>query len=122
MNDTVTVELVAPEQLLFRSEAEMVVVPGVVGDFGAMPQHAPVVSSLRPGLLSVHIDGKVKEYVVLGGFAEVSAERVTVLADAALPRKEWTAKMMQQTADSAEKRGDENVARQIRDLEQLTVS
>lgn len=122
MPDTLTVELVAPERLLYRSEAEMVVVPGVVGDFGAMPQHAPVVSSLRPGLLSVHSGGDVKEFVVLGGFAEVSAERVTVLADAALPRKEWTQKLMERSAEAVEKKGDEDGARQIRDLERLVHS
>ncbi len=119
MSDTLTVELVAPERLLYRSEAEMVVVPGVVGDFGAMPQHAPVVSSLRPGLLSVHTDGKVEEFVVLGGFAEVSAERVTVLADAALPRKEWTQKEVERQAGNAEKRGDEDGAKALRELERL---
>lgn len=119
MSGTLAVELVAPERLLFRSEAEMVVVPGVEGEFCAMPGHAPVVSSLRPGLLSVRADGGVSEFVVLGGFAEVSAERLTVLAGEAMPLGEWTREALERRVRAAEKRGDEDRAQALRGLERL---
>lgn len=76
-------ELVSPEKLLFSGEVEQVDVPGAEGDFGVLAGHAPMVTTLRPGILTVHgADGEQK-IVVLGGFAEVSAEGLTVLADVA---------------------------------------
>jgi F-type H+-transporting ATPase subunit epsilon len=76
-------ELVSPEKLLFSGDVEQVDVPGAEGDFGVLAGHAPFVSTLRPGILTVHGAGAVQKIVVLGGFAEVSAERLTVLADVA---------------------------------------
>ena len=76
-------ELVSPEKLLFSGEVEQVDVPGAEGDFGVLAGHAPFVSTLRPGILTVHGSGGEQKIVVLGGFAEVSAEGVTVLADVA---------------------------------------
>jgi F-type H+-transporting ATPase subunit epsilon len=58
-------------------------VPGAEGDFGVLAGHAPFVTTLRPGILTVHGGGAVQQIVVLGGFAEVSAEGLTVLADVA---------------------------------------
>jgi len=76
-------ELVSPEKLLFSGEVEQVDVPGAEGDFGVLAQHAPMVTTLRPGILTVHgADGEQK-IVVLGGFAEVSADGLTVLAEVA---------------------------------------
>ena len=78
-------ELVSPEKLLFSGDVEQVDVPGAEGDFGVLAGHAPMVTTLRPGILTVHgIDGEQK-IVVLGGFAEVSADGLTVLADVAEP-------------------------------------
>jgi ATP synthase, F1 epsilon subunit (delta in mitochondria) len=76
-------ELVSPEKLLFSGEVEQVDVPGVEGDFGVLAEHAPMVTTLRPGILMVHAAGGQQKIVVLGGFAEVSADGLTVLADLA---------------------------------------
>ena len=76
-------ELVSPEKLLFSGEVEQVDVPGVEGDFGVLAEHAPMVTTLRPGILTVHAAGGQQKIVVLGGFAEVSADGLTVLADLA---------------------------------------
>jgi len=76
-------ELVSPEKLLFSGEVEQVDVPGAEGDFGVLAEHAPMVTTLRPGILTVHGAGGQQKIVVLGGFAEVSADGLTVLADVA---------------------------------------
>jgi F-type H+-transporting ATPase subunit epsilon len=76
-------ELVSPEKLVFSGDVEQVDVPGVEGDFGVLAGHAPTVSTLRPGIVTVHAAGGEQKIVVLGGFAEVSAEGLTVLADVA---------------------------------------
>ena len=76
-------ELVSPEKLVFSGEVQQVDVPGAEGDFGVLENHAPVVATLRPGILTVHTAGGAQKIVVLGGFAEVSASGLTVLADVA---------------------------------------
>jgi F-type H+-transporting ATPase subunit epsilon len=76
-------ELVSPEKLLFSGEVEQVDVPGAEGDFGVLAGHAPFVTTLRPGILTVYGTGAAQKIVVLGGFAEVSAQGLTVLADLA---------------------------------------
>jgi len=76
-------ELVSPEKLLFSGDVEQVDVPGAEGDFGVLAQHAPMVTTLRPGILTVHTGGAAQRIVVLGGFAEVSAQGLTVLAEVA---------------------------------------
>jgi F-type H+-transporting ATPase subunit epsilon len=77
-------DLVSPEKLLFSGEVDQVDVPGAEGDFGVLAGHAPVVSSLRPGIMTVFVNGDAQKMVVLGGFAEVSADgKLTVLADLA---------------------------------------
>lgn len=76
-------ELVSPEKLLFSGDVEQVDVPGAEGDFGVLAGHAPFVSTLRPGILTVYGAGGEQKIVVLGGFAEVSAAGLTVLADVA---------------------------------------
>jgi len=76
-------ELVSPEKLVFSGEVSQVDVPGAEGDFGVLEGHAPFVTTLRPGILTVHASGGAQRIVVLGGFAEVSTEGLTVLADVA---------------------------------------
>ncbi len=76
-------ELVSPEKLLFSGDVEQVDLPGIEGDFGVLADHAPMVTTLRPGILTVRAPGGEQKIVVLGGFAEVSASGLTVLADAA---------------------------------------
>jgi F-type H+-transporting ATPase subunit epsilon len=85
MANMVQFELVAPERLLISDEVEMVVVPGAEGDFGVLPGHAPFISTVRSGVISVYENGSVGRRVfVSGGFAEVTSERCTVLADEAI--------------------------------------
>jgi F-type H+-transporting ATPase subunit epsilon len=74
-------ELVSPSKLIFAGEVTQVDVPGIEGDFGVLAGHAPTVATLKPGVLTVFAEGEPQRYVLLGGFAEVSAAGVTVLAD-----------------------------------------
>lgn len=76
-------DLVSPEKLLFAGEVEQVDIPGSEGDFGVLAGHAPMVTTIRPGILTIRGPQGVQKIVVLGGFAEVSAEGLTVLADTA---------------------------------------
>lgn len=86
MADKVEFELVSPERLLVSKSVDMVVVPGAEGDFGVLRGHAPLISNLRIGVIDVHDGGSVAERIfVAGGFAEVTAERCTVLAEQAVP-------------------------------------
>ena len=81
--------LVSPEKLLFSGEVTQVDVPGSEGDFGVLAGHAPMVTTLRPGILVVYRDGGELRVVVNGGFAEVSPTALTVLADMAVPQDEF---------------------------------
>jgi F-type H+-transporting ATPase subunit epsilon len=84
MSEKVEFELVSPERLLVSESVEMVVLPGADGDFGVLAGHAATVSSIRPGVLAVFENGTVTSRMfVSGGFAEVTPERCTVLADEA---------------------------------------
>lgn len=76
-------ELVSPEKLVFSGEVTQVDLPGAEGDFGVMEGHAPLVTTLRPGIMTVYVGGNAQKIVVLGGFAEVSDKGLTVLADTA---------------------------------------
>lgn len=83
---TITFELVSPERLIVSRPVGMVTVPGEEGDFGVLAGHAPLVSTLRPGIISIYDGEAITERIfVAGGFAEVSAERCTVLAEDAVP-------------------------------------
>ena len=85
-DNAVQFELVSPEKLLLSEDVEMVVVPGAEGDFGVLPGHAPMISTVRPGVIHVFESGSVKTRIfVAGGFAEVTAARCTVLAEEAIP-------------------------------------
>ncbi|MEX2631873.1 MAG: F0F1 ATP synthase subunit epsilon [Tistlia sp.] len=88
MAETVAFELVSPEELLLSEDVAMVVVPGEEGDFGVLPRHAPLISSVRAGVISVYKNERhtlSERIFVAGGFAEVTAERCTVLAELAVP-------------------------------------
>lgn len=88
MHDLVHFELVSPERLLRSAEVFMVVVPGSEGDFGVLPGHAPLMSTIRPGTIAVYPTGMndVPERIFIdGGFAEVSATGLTILAEGATP-------------------------------------
>ncbi|HEX9536322.1 MAG TPA: ATP synthase F1 subunit epsilon [Stellaceae bacterium] len=89
MADRVQFELVTPERLLLSEMVEMVVVPGTEGNFGVLPGHAPLISSIRPGTIDVYEGQTVTRRIfVVSGIAEVTPERCTVLADEALPPDE----------------------------------
>jgi F-type H+-transporting ATPase subunit epsilon len=85
MADTVEFELVAPERLLVSTPVEMVVIPGAEGDFGVLPGHAPFISPVRTGVIDIYENGAIDRRIfVSGGFAEVTPQRCTVLADEAI--------------------------------------
>ena len=85
MPDLVQFELVSPERLILSTEVEMVVVPGTEGNFGVLPGHAPLISTIRPGTIDIYQGGAITERIfVVSGFAEVTPERCTVLADEAM--------------------------------------
>ena len=73
--------LVAPDKLLFSGEVDQVDIPGMDGDFGVLADHAPLVALLRPGVLTVRVGSDAQRLVIFGGFAEVSPQGLTVLAD-----------------------------------------
>ena len=76
-------ELVSPEKIAFSGEVDQVDVPGTEGDFGVLAGHAPLISLLRPGIMTVYSGGEQTQIVVLGGLAEVGPDGLTVLADVA---------------------------------------
>ena len=80
---TISFDLVSPENLIFNDEVGMIIVPGKDGDFGVLPGHSKVMSSLRPGKVMVYGEGKnlLKSFFVSGGFAEVNPEKCIVLAE-----------------------------------------
>ena len=85
MAGTFKFELVTPERMVLSQDASQVVVPGVEGEFTVLPGHAPVISALRPGVVDATLgDARSIRVFVKGGFAEVDADRVTVLAERAL--------------------------------------
>jgi F-type H+-transporting ATPase subunit epsilon len=92
MADTFKFELVTPERMALSEDVAQVVVPGVEGEFTVLPGHAPVISALRPGVIEVALPdaGKTRIFVK-GGFAEVDAGHLTVLAERALPIEEMDA-------------------------------
>ncbi|MBC7950572.1 MAG: ATP synthase F1 subunit epsilon [Rhodospirillaceae bacterium] len=96
MAEKIQFELVSPAKLLVSSPVDMVVVPGEEGDFGALPRHAPVIATVRPGIIEVHDNGKIGNRIfVAGGFAEVNEERITVLAEEAIPVADLTVEFAQ---------------------------
>lgn len=103
MADTVQFELVAPEQLIFTGDVELVVIPGTEGDFGVLPGHASLISTVRPGVVEILEDGQSKKrYFVAGGYAEVTAERCTVLSTEAIPVEDINLENAQKRMEKAE--------------------
>src|SRR3954470_19360220 len=105
-------DLVSPEKLAFSGEVDQVDVPGVEGDFGVLAGHAPVVATIRPGILTVTTGGTHQKIIVLGGLAEVSEKGLTVLADVAtsieeIDRAAFADKISDMETRLAEKEGSE---------------
>jgi F-type H+-transporting ATPase subunit epsilon len=101
MAETVQFDLVSPERRLASVQATEVQIPGADGDMTAMAGHAPTITTLRPGLLRVVHGGSADDYVVFGGFAEIGAAGISVLAEQALPRAEVTQDVLDGMVTSA---------------------
>jgi F-type H+-transporting ATPase subunit epsilon len=95
-------DLVSPERLLLTTEADMVTVPGSEGYMGVTAGHAPLVSTLRAGMIDVRKDGRDDRYFIRGGFAEINAVKVTVLADEAIPMTELDVAVLDQRIKDAQ--------------------
>ena len=132
MADTVQFDLVSPERLLASTQAKEVQIPGAEGDMTAMADHAPMITTLRPGLLKVSGADGDASYVVTGGFAEINAASISVLAEQAIPRDDITqeqfAAMMNdantrlekaQSADGAEPGQVDDAAKFVSDMAAL---
>jgi F-type H+-transporting ATPase subunit epsilon len=105
-------DLVSPEKLAFSGEVDQVDIPGTEGDFGVLAGHAPVVATIRPGILTVTAGGTLQRIIVLGGLAEVSDKGLTVLADVAtsiqdLDRAKFSDTISDMEVKLAEKDGSE---------------
>lgn len=113
MADLITMDLVSPERLLLSDEFEMVVLPGAEGDFGVLAGHVPIISTLRPGVISIYEGDKEKERIfVNGGFAEVSNNKITVLAEEAvyvadLDRADLEQRIQNEREDEEDAKDDE---------------
>lgn len=90
MADTMQFDLVSPERSLASGLVTAVQIPGADGDMTAMPDHAPTITTLRPGVLTTEGPDGTAEYVVTGGFAEISSRGVSVLAERAMPKADVT--------------------------------
>jgi F-type H+-transporting ATPase subunit epsilon len=95
-------ELVSPERLLMSDDVDAVEIPGTEGDMGILPGHAPVLSTLRPGVITVTRGGKDERIFVRGGFAEVNPQGLTVLAEVAIPIAELDAGKIAQQIQNAQ--------------------
>lgn len=102
MADTMQFDLVSPERKLASMAATSVQIPGMSGDFTAMPNHAPFLTTLRPGVVRVVAGAETMEFVVTGGFAEVSPEATSILAERAVPRDEASADLIAEVMAEAE--------------------
>jgi len=95
MADKMQFDLVSPERRLASMEVSAVQIPGADGDLTAMPDHAPMITTLRPGLLKIEgAEGGDQAYFVTGGFADVAGPSTTILAEQAMPVAEVTADVM----------------------------
>jgi F-type H+-transporting ATPase subunit epsilon len=103
MADTLQFDLVSPERKLASHQATSVQIPGIGGDFTALPNHAPFLTTLRPGVVRVVGGGETQEFVVTGGFAEVSPTATTILAEQAVLRTEADATLVSDLLTAAER-------------------
>ena len=116
-------EFVSPERVLFSGDVDQVDLPGAEGDMGILAGHAPLVTSLRPGIVTIYNGGAREPIVVVGGFAEVSPAGLTILADRAVPREDYDTALLaeeiknteEDVADAEETKRD----RLMRRLDQL---
>lgn len=88
MADKLTFSLVSPERELFSGEVDQVDIPGTEGDLGIFPAHSPLMAAIRTGAITVYADGSETQFFVQGGFADVTPEGLTILAERAAPMGE----------------------------------
>ena len=125
MADGFNFELVSPEQLLVSAEVSAVVVPGTDGYFTVLADHAPTMSTLRPGVAEVTLsDGQADNYVVFGGFVDVTPQTCTILAESAvrvadIDRADLEQRIEDAREDVADARDDEARAKAQAYLDQL---
>ena len=82
MNNKINFDFVSPEASIVSSEVEMVLIPGIDGDAGILPTHSPFMTTLRQGIVEVTFEeGNVKRYLVEGGFADITQDKMTILAE-----------------------------------------
>ncbi|KIN73714.1 F0F1 ATP synthase subunit epsilon [Sulfitobacter guttiformis] len=101
MADTMQFDLVSPERRLASAQVVSVQIPGTDGDMTAMPDHAPTITTMRPGLLTVDGPNGQQQFVVTGGFAEITGKGVSVLAERALAREDMTQETMDEIMEEA---------------------
>jgi len=104
MADKLNLEVITPEKLALREQADEVVVPGVGGELGILPDHTPLISQLKTGVLSYRQGAENKRMHVSGGFVEVTSDRVSVLSDVAERPEEIDVERAQRAKDRAERR------------------
>ena len=126
MANTMQFDLVSPERALASLQASAVQIPGADGDMTAMPDHAPTITTLRPGILSVEAEGGTQSYAVTGGFAEINAEVTSVLAEQAIPTGDVTAELIDgliataaAAVESASAETKDAAAKNLADMEAL---
>ena len=126
MAQTMQFDLVSPERALASLQASAVQIPGADGDMTAMPDHAPTITTLRPGVLTVEGPDGTSSFAVTGGFAEINAEGTSVLAEKAIPAADITAADMdaliataKEAADSAAAENKDAAAKVLADMEAL---
>jgi F-type H+-transporting ATPase subunit epsilon len=103
MADKLQFDLVSPERLLLSEEVDMVTLPGSEGDFGVLPGHAPVLSTLKSGVVEVKgVSEALSRLFVRGGFAEVNGDKVTVLAEEAIALAELNLEELDQNIRNTE--------------------
>jgi F-type H+-transporting ATPase subunit epsilon len=120
-------EFVSPERVMFSGDVDQVDLPGVEGDMGILADHAPLVTTLRPGILTIFNGGARESVVVIGGIAEVSPAGLTVLADQATPRDDFDTAMLaaeikdaeEDVADASDEAVRDRLARRLEQLRTL---
>ncbi|MEW9919667.1 F0F1 ATP synthase subunit epsilon [Marimonas sp. MJW-29] len=102
MADTMQFDLVSPERRLASMQVTSVQIPGADGDLTAMAAHAPTITTLRPGVLTAEGPEGTEDFVVTGGFAEIRADGVSVLAERALPKGDMTQEHLDEMIEEAQ--------------------
>jgi F-type H+-transporting ATPase subunit epsilon len=98
----ITFDLVSPERLLLSQAVDMVTIPGTEGYMGVMAGHVPLVSTLRAGMINMLNDGTETRFFIMGGFAEINASQIIVLAEEALPMSELDLAVLDQRIKDAQ--------------------